>query len=280
MGRVAIVTDSMAHIEGNRTGITVLPFTIQIAEKRYRDGIDLSREEFFRALEHDYAQVSVIPPDVEQFQRVYAQLSARTDQILSIHGSGKLSRALANAQRASRNVLGRAEIVVLDSLSSSLGLGILVSHAARLAAQGARLEEIMRAMRKIISHLYMVFYTADLESLQRNRYLTASQTLLGSLLGIKPILFLEDGRLTALEKVRTHEKAVEKLHEFVAEFSDVAQAAILQRHTTPSQEAKMLLARLQTTFPSVAFPIIQYDPVLASHIGPAALGVIVYEAEA
>jgi len=277
MGQVAVVTDSMAYIEGNKTGITVLPFTVQIGEKRYRDGIDITREEFFQALERDHASVSVLPPETEQFQRIYAQLSARTDQILSIHVSGKLSHALANAQRASRSILGRAEIVVLDSLSSSLGLGILASHAARMAAQGAGLDEIVRAMRKIIAHLYMVFYTADLESLQRNRYLTASQALLGSLLNIKPILFLEDGRLMALEKVRTHEKAVEKLYEFVAEFSEVKQAAILQRHPTPNQETKMLLTRLETVFSSVAFPIIQYDPVLASHLGPAATGVVVYE---
>ena len=97
------------------------------------------------------------------------------------------------------------------------------------------------------------------------------------MLNIKPLLFVEDGEIIPLEKVRTHEKAVEKLFEFVAEFSELEQAAIVQRHATPTEETKMLLERLEQLFPGIEFPIIQYGPVLASHIGPSAMGVCVYE---
>ena len=282
MEKVAIVTDSMAYLEPELEpglDITVVPFTIQIGAKTYRDGIDISREDFFRHLERDRAAVSLLPPTVEQFQRVYRQVHSHTDQIVSLHVSRHLSPALSNAQRATEFLLGRCQITVLDSLSSSVGLGILATHAARRAQQGATLDEVVRLIRGMIPHVYVVMYTSELSFLERNRHLTQSQAVLGAILGIKPILFLEDGQLMALEKVRTHERAVDKLFEFMAEFADVAQAAVLQRTLTPTAETKMLLGRLQPVFPKIKFPIVQYDPVLAMHIGPAAVGIVVHESE-
>jgi DegV family protein with EDD domain len=282
MGRVAVVTDSMAWLE---TGfekdldITVVPFNIHIGGRTYLDGIEISREEFFQHMERDSSAVSMSPPTVDQFQKAYAQVYTRTDQVLSIHASGKLSQTLANAHRAAEILLGRCQIVALDSLTTSLGLGILASSAARRAKQGANLDEVVRLIRGMIPHIYIVLYTGDLGYLERSQHLTKSQAVLGSLLGIKPILFLEDGRIMALEKVRTHERAVDKLFEFMAEFSAVAQAAILQRHLTPTPETRMLLARLQPLFPTLKFPLVQYDPLLAAHIGPSAVGVVVHESE-
>lgn len=282
MGRVAIVTDSMACLEPAPEpdlDITVVPFTIQIGGKTYRDGVDISREEFFRHLDRDRAAVAVLPPSVEQFQRAYSQVHARTDQVVSIHVSQNLSQAWNNAQRATEFLLGRCQIAVLDSLTSSVGLGILAAGAARRARQGANLDEVVRLIRGMIPHVYIVMYTGELGYLERSRHLTQPQAVLGAILGVKPILFLEDGRIMALEKVRTHERAVDKLFEFMAEFSDVAQAAILQRVVTPTAETRMLLARLQPLFPAIKFPIVQYDPVLAMHIGPSAIGVVVHESE-
>jgi len=156
MGKVAVVTDSMAYLEAANEpdlDITVVPFNIHIREKTLRDGIDISREEFFHQMERDRSAVSISPPSAEQFQRVYAQVHARTDEVLSIHVSRKLSHASANALRATEILLGRCQIVVLDSLTTSLGLGILASSAARHAKQGANLDEVVRIIRGMIPHL-------------------------------------------------------------------------------------------------------------------------------
>ena len=284
MGReaVAVVTDSMAYLEAAsepELDVTVVPFNIHIGERTFLDGIDISRDEFFRQMERPGSETSITPPTVEQFEKAYAQVYGRTDQILSIHVSRKISPTLANAQRASDVLLGRCQIVALDSLTTSVALGILASSAARRARQGANLDEVVRLIRGMIPHLYIVSYTSDLNYLERSQHLTKSQAVLGSILGAKPILFLEDGRIMALEKVRTHERAVDKLFEFMAEFSDVSQAAIIQRHTTSTAETRMLLARLQSLFPAVRFPIVQYDPMLATHMGPSAIGVVVHEPE-
>jgi DegV family protein with EDD domain len=181
------------------------------------------------------------------------------------------------AQRGAESLLGRCEIAVIDSLTTSLGLGILATAAAKAAREGTTLDEIVRLIRGMIPHIYIVFYVNEMSYLERGRRIGRAQAILGSMLNIKPLLFMEDGEIIPLEKVRTHEKAIEKLFEFVAEFSELEQAAIVQRYATPTKETKLLLERLEQLFPTVKFPVIQYGPVLASHVGPSAMGVVVYE---
>jgi DegV family protein with EDD domain len=280
MGKVAIVTDSTAFLEpgaAQELDITVVPLNVHIGDETLRDGIDITPESFFQRLEQGGPIPRTSPPSVQTFERLYANLHTRTDQILSIHISGRLSQTLNHAQRGAESLLGRCKIIVVDSLTTSLGLGILAKAAARAAQEGANLDEIVRLVRGMIPHIYIVFYVDEMDYLERGRRIGRAQAILGTMLNIKPLLFVEDGEIIPLEKVRTHEKAVEKLFEFVAEFSELEQAAIVQRDVTPTEETKMLLERLEQLFPGMEFPIIQYGPVLASHIGPSAMGVVVYE---
>jgi DegV family protein with EDD domain len=281
MGKVAIVTDSTAFLEpgvAQKLDITIVPLNIQIGDEALRDGVDITPEAFFQRLERGGPIPRMSPPSVQTFERVYADLHTQTDQILSIHVSGQLSQTLRHAQRGAESLLGRCRIAIIDSLTTSLGLGILTTHVAQAAQEGADLDEIVRLVRGMIPHIYIVFYVDEMDYLERGRRIGKAQATLGTMLNIKPLLFVEDGDIIPLEKVRTHEKAIEKLFEFVAEFSDLEQAAIVQRHATPTKETKMLLERLEQVFPDMKFPIIQYGPLLASHIGPSAMGIIVYEA--
>ncbi len=280
MGKVVVVTDSTAYLEATAVQgleISVVPLGICMNGQVLRDGVDVTPEEFFQRVEQGHTDVQVMPPTVQQFQRLYAQLHTRANQILSIHSSVHITPTLLNAQRGAETLLGRCDIVVIDSMTTSLGLGVLAKAAAQAAKDGAELDDIVRLVRGMIPHIYVVFYTSDLQALHRSRHLTASQTALGTLLGIKPVLFMEDGQLLALEKVCTHERAVDKLYEFMAEFARVEQAAIVQRSPTPTSHTKLLLERLQATFPNAEFPVIQYGPALVEHLGTSAMGVIVYE---
>jgi DegV family protein with EDD domain len=280
MAKVAVVTDSTAYLEpgvAQELGITVVPLGIHIGDETLRDGIDITPEAFFQRLERGGPLPRTTAPTMQSFERIYADLHTRTDQILSIHLSGQLSQTLRQAQRGAESLLGRCEIAVIDSLTTSLGLGILATAAAKAARDGTTLDEIVRLIRGMIPHIYIVFYVNEMSYLERGRRIGRAQAILGSMLNIKPLLFMEDGEIIPLEKVRTHEKAIEKLFEFVAEFSELEQAAIVQRHVTPTKETKLLLERLEQLFPAVKFPVIQYGPVLASHVGPSAMGVVVYE---
>jgi DegV family protein with EDD domain len=280
MGKVAIVTDSTAYLEpsvAQELQINVIPLSVHLGDETLREGIDITSEAFFQRLEQGGIIPRTSPPSVRSFEQLYASLHARTDEILSIHISGRLSQTVSHAQRGADSLLGRCSIAVVDSMTTSLGLGILAEASAKAAQQGADLEEVVRLVRGMIPHIYTVFYVDQMDYLERGNRIGRAQAILGTMLNVKPLLFVEDGEIIPLEKVRTHEKAVEKLFEFVAEFSELEQAAIVQRHANPTQETNLLLERLAQLFPDMKFPIIQYGPVLASQIGPAAMGVVVYE---
>ena len=280
MGRVKVVTDSTAYLEAGvakRLGITVVPLTVRLDDETFREGVDITAEEFFQKLDRSSAMPVAFPPSEEDFLAVYTKLSKTTDQIMSIHISSKLSETCDRAAAASQAFLGRCEITVVDSLTTSLGLGILTTTAAQAAAQGQSLEEVEFLIRGMIPRIYIVFLAETLEYLERAGRIGQAQALLGTMLNIKPFLAIEDGEIIPLEKVRTHEGAVDKLFEFVGEFSQIEQMAIVQSTPEPIKETKMLIERLEVIFPTIEPPILVYGPVLACHIGPNGLGVIVYE---
>jgi DegV family protein with EDD domain len=167
--------------------------------------------------------------------------------------------------------------VVVDSWTISLGLSILVEAAARAALGGASLEEVVRLVRGMIPHVYAVFFTDTLAYLERDEHLTSSQTTLGTMLGIKPFLAIEEGEIIPMEKVRSREKAVDKLLEFVAEFSRIERIAIVQSPSRAGKDVRLLRDRLQSTFPGYEFDTVTYGPTLGTYIGPYSVGLIVYE---
>lgn len=278
--KVAIVTDSTAYFEpgeAERLGIHVVPLTIHLGNNTFEDNVDIDTDELFRRQDYGGGFPLSTPPEVETFGALYAQLHKETDQILSIHISGHLSKTIERAQQGAEELLGRCSIAVIDSMTTSKGLSILATAAAEAANKGASLDDIVRLVRGMIPHIYMIFYVETMDYLERSGRIGKAQAILGSMLNIKPILFIEDGDIIPLEKVRTTDKAIEKLFEFVAEFDNLEQTAIIQRGKKPNKEAKALQDRLVQSFPDLQFPIIQYGPDLASRIGPNALGIVVYE---
>ena len=283
MNPIHVITDSGAHFADpgvpERLGITVLPQIIQLGAQQFRDGVDLSADEFFRRLPHFSGMPESHPPSVDEFRALYASLIRRNEQLLSIHTSSRMTQTMARARQAADEFLGRGKIVVLDSMHTSLGLGILVEAAAEAAARGEPLEELVRIVRGMIPHMYAVYFTESLDYLERAGRLGKSQSILGAMLGIKPFLTIDDGEIIPMEKVRTREKAIDKLVEFVSEFSHIERVAIMQSGEQPSEETRLLLERLEQTFPGQYFPVMMYGASLACLIGPDGLGIVIYEGD-
>jgi DegV family protein with EDD domain len=280
---VQIVTDSTAQLDPNlaeELGVTVVPLEIKFGTQKLREGVDLTTEEFFRRVAHSPVIPASAAPPVEEFHRVFASLNKETDQILALLVSSKLNATCLHARHAADDFLGRCEIAVIDSWTISLGLSILVQAAADAAKQGATLDEVVRLVRGMIPHVYAVFFTDALDYLQRDHRLTESQAQLGKMLSIRPFLVLEEGEILPMEKVRTREKAIDKLMEFVAEFSRIKRIAVVHSPIRAGKDARLLLDRLQSSFPSYTFDSITYGPTLGTHIGPYSLGLIVYEGRA
>jgi len=278
--KVAIITDSTAYFEAGeveKLGIHVIPLSIQLGNERFLDNADIGTDELFRRVEYGAPYPLSVAPDIMAFEQLYGQMHKQTDQILSIHISGHLSETLRKSRMGAEAFLGRCNIEVIDSMTTSVGLGILVKAAAQAANEGASLDDIVRLVRGMIPHIYLVFYVETMDYLERNGRIGKAQALLGSMLNIKPILFMEDGDIIPLEKVRTIDRAIEKLFEFVAEFDNLEQTAIIQPSKQPNKEARNLQQRLFQSFPKFKFPIVQYGSDLATRVGPDALGIVVYE---
>ncbi len=278
--KVAVVTDSTAYFEPGEAemlGIHVIPLSIHLGNQKFLEGADVDTDELFRRLNFGGGYPKSYPPDAIVFEELYTKLHQKTDQILSIHTSGHLSKMVARAKMGADGLLGRCSIAVVDSMTTSMGLGILVKAAAEAAEAGESLDDIVRLVRGMIPHIYLIFYVETMEYLERSGRIGKAQAILGSMLNIKPILFMEDGDIIPLEKVRTTERAIEKLFEFVAEFDNLEQTAIIQRSKFPDKETRNFQERLEQSFPDLQFPIIQYGPDLATRVGPNALGIVVYE---
>ncbi|MDY7076394.1 MAG: DegV family protein [Chloroflexota bacterium] len=294
MSRVHIVTDSAATIEravAEQLGITIVPLTIRVGNKNgnhnasnddastevYQDDTEMGHEELLLRMGSNRIHPSIIGPTTDQFRRIYTNLTRRTDQIISLHSSASLSLVCREAQKAAREFLGRCDIVVIDSETTSLGLSILVKEAARLANDSVSLGEIMRQIRGIIPRIYIVLITDTMDYLEHSHLISPAQAILGTMLGIRPFMAIEEGRIIPMEKVRSRDRAIDKLIEFASEFASIEQIAILQSTSYPTEETKMLQERLEPIVPGHEFPILLYGPLLASHIGPDGMGLVVYE---
>ncbi len=280
MSRVYIVTDSAAVIDPDvvkRFDITVVPLTIRIDQKEYQDGVDLGHEELLLRMAHDRIRPEIVGPTAEQFQRVYGRLARHTDQIISLHSSASLSPIHREARQAARSFLGRRDIAVVDSETFSLGLGILVQEAAKLACQSVPLDEIVRQIRGVLRHIYVALTTDTLDYLGHSKLISPSQTILGTMLDNKPFLAVERGEIIPMEKIIGRDRAIGKLADFANEFPHIEQMAILQSTPYRTEETKWLRDDMEVTAQGRDFPLLLYGPLLASRVGPDAIGLLVYE---
>jgi DegV family protein with EDD domain len=280
VSKVRIVTDSASIIKpavAEQLGVTVLPLTVRIGDDNYQDGQDLDHEELLLRMARDRIHPEIVGPTADDFRQTYSQLTRHSNQIISLHSSASLSSVHYEAQTAAQEFLGRCDILVMDSETLSLGLSILVKEAAKLANEGVSLNEITRQIRGTLRRIYIVLITDTLDYLEHNHLINPTQAILGAMLGIKPFLAIEEGKIIPMEKVRSRERAIDKLAEFANEFSEVEQVAILQSTPYPTSETKMLQERLDVVMPEREFPILLYGPLLAAQIGPDGMGLVVYE---
>jgi DegV family protein with EDD domain len=255
--------------------ITIVPQSVHLGGVTYREGVDVTSKEFLRKMAATPAMPTVSPPSVETMERTYQRLYREHDQIVSLHESGELSNTWQVARAAAQSLMGRCEIMVMDSKSISLGLGMLVQQAAEAAASGESLDAIVRLVRGMVPHVYMVFLVDALRYLEREQRVRPSQAVLGAMLGIRPLLTLEEGRLIPMEKVRTRALGVEKLLNFIHEFADVEQLSIVQSSFT--EDTSQLLEGLEALYPDWDVPVFTYGPSLAARLGLNALGMAIYE---
>lgn len=289
VSKVHIVTDSAVRLPtavkervsdadvAEELGITIVPLTVRIEGEEFKDGIDLDHEELLLRMARERVHPQIVGPTRQEFRRVYGRLTRRTDQIISLHSSGGLSLVPQEAELATRSFMGRYDIMVVDSETFSLGLGILAESAAGMAEESLPLGAIVRHIRGMLRHIYISLTTDTLDYLHDSGLVSATQAILGTMLDNKPSLAVERGRIIPMEKVIGRDAAIGKLADFANEFPQIETMAMLQSTPYATEETEMLRNDVEVTAADGEFPVLLYGPLLASHVGPDAMGLIVYE---
>jgi DegV family protein with EDD domain len=276
---IQIVTDSNCDLpEGiiAEYDITVVPFYINIGAKSYLDGIEMSRQEFYEGLPDFEAHPMTSAPGPGTFVEVYERLAAEgATEILAIHISSSLS-AMVNSARLAAEETDAVPVTVFDSGQLTLGTGLQVLAAAKAAAAGRSVVEIVALLEELTSRTYCFAVLDTLEFLRRSGRLTRFQSGLGSLLRIKPLLTMHNGE-AGMERVRTRKRAIERLIELVSELGPLEELALV--HTQAPEKAEALRQQARQLFPEGAVHFsAEVTPVIGAHIGPGTVGFVCIKA--
>jgi DegV family protein with EDD domain len=269
---IKIVTDSTADLPpgvAEELGITVVPLYVRFGDKLYRDRIDISEDEFYDRLVHDPVLPGTSQPTPNDFAFVYRNLAKEADGIISIHISSKLSGTCSSALSGKQLIDSHCPIEVIDSLWTSIALGYLAMRAAIGARAGKGLQELVQEINNLIPNIHYLGFFDTLKYMQLGGRIGKAQSLVGSVLNVKPLLTMKDGEFLPVGRVRTYVKAKERLFEFVRD-GQPQEVALIVHNTTPDI-AQEMAERFSSFIDTKKIIIARLGPVLGTHAGPGTL---------
>ncbi len=275
--RVAIVTDSTADLAPDlvqQRRVTVVPLTVTLDGRGYLDGVDITAAEFYGRLAASGGTATTSQPSPGQFAEVYRGLLADHDEVVSLHISARLSGTVAAATQGAEMV-GSDRVHVLDTEMVSMPLGLLTLVASALAAEDRPAAAILERLQPIREAMRVYFMVATLEYLRRGGRIGRASALVGSVLQVKPVLTIQGGEVSPLERVRTQERAVARVIDLAGQVRGPVCALVGHAAAPDAAEriARALEPRAETL---IVAPL---GPVVGAHAGPGTVGVGCYPAE-
>lgn len=273
---VRVVTDSVSDISpaiAARLGITVVPLNIVIDGVAYRDGVDLTTGEFYQKLGNELIQTTTSTPAPYVFAEFYDRLADEADGILVITIGRKLSATGDSALKAVEAMKKKCRVAVVVSELAMMAEGLLVIAAAKAARNGADLDELVKMTRQNIPRVGIRIAFDTLEYLKKGGRIGKAQALLGSMLGINPILGIKDGEVFPFGRERSRAKAIDHMCQFVSEYKKIDELAI-EDATTPD-ETRAFVKRIADKYPQERIYLSKVSPVIGTNVGPRVIGVAV-----
>ena len=278
---VGVVTDSTSDLRPEQLadwGIVSVPLYVLFGGTMYKDGLEITPSQLFRGLREGKPPPSTSQPSPAEFEEVYRAALERADHVLSLHLSEQLSGTVGSARLAAQGFPGR--VTVLDSRSVSGGLGLQALRAARRARENVPLPEIVAELERESGAQSIRFLVDTLEFLKLNGRIGGARALLGSLLNIKPILQIKDGKVEPAAQVRGSKKALANLLDHARAYVERHGRARFMLLSTEGAErtAEELRAGLSQLNAEDA-GVLSLGAVVATHAGPGTLGMVLEPAE-
>ena len=277
--KIAIVTDSSTYIPPEETAgldIHVIPLWLIWDDEHFRDGVDIQPVDFYQRLRGTKTMPSSSQPSAGEFIELFKKLAEDYDTIVAALVSSRISGTVASALAAQKE-LPDLNIEVVDSMSVSMGLGFCVLAAAKAAAEGKDVAEVLRACQQLSEKVHFLFAVDTLEFLRRGGRIGGAKALLGTALSIKPLLHFHDGQIEPLMQVRTKKKALATMLDIAEERlagKPMAEAAILDVDT--EQEGDRVAEMVRQRFSVSRVIRTTVSPVVGTHAGPGTVGLVFY----
>ncbi|MCQ1528376.1 DegV family protein [Lutispora saccharofermentans] len=268
---VTILTDTMCDVPqkfADEYNIRVLPLTVNFGEESFRDGIDITADEFFKRLESsgELPKTSQINPP--QFEAVFKEELGKGNAVVAILGSSELSGTYNSAVIA-RNNLESHNIFVIDSRAVTLGAGLLVIKAARLAHEGKSAEDIVDDIEEAKDRTKQFFIVGSLKYLYKGGRISLSASVLGSILNIKPIITMADGKLEMMEKTRGIKKAISIMMDNIKTNGWTLDGKVIGiNHTLCPEQADYIEEIINMSFKPKEIIRGEVGSVVGTHAGP------------
>ncbi len=219
----------------------------------------------------------LVIPNAEELRQQFISLGNHYNEILAILVSSQLNPIYSIAQQAGLAVRGRVSVQVIDTQTTSIGLGFLVQLAAQAAINNASSIEIERLLRGVIPHIYSMFCIPTLSYLYYSGFIDHAQSVAGEILGLLPLFSLEEGHLTSVEKARNLRHLGDYFQEFLDEFYDLGHISLIQSVPPMVNEGRALREHAIVNFPGTPFSEHPIGISLATIFGPRSLGVFAIE---
>jgi DegV family protein with EDD domain len=275
---VKIVTDSTSDIPApiaEALGITIVPAYVIFGDDVYRDRVDISEDELYQRMVEGSVHPTTSTPSPGDFAEVYSRLAEESDEIVSIAVTSKKSALYESSLLGKEAVKKNCRIEVIDSQSTSMGLGLITMAAARAAQAGGSIEEVVTIVRQVIPKTHVLCALDTPKYALKGGRLSKAALVLGTMLRVKPMLTEREGDVVLAGLTRTRDKAIERLYEFVKKHLPVEDLAIV--HSTTLKDAQSLAELIQALIPKTQPLIARIGSALGVHTGPGALVVALRE---
>jgi DegV family protein with EDD domain len=276
MNKVAIVTDSTAYLPPEIIAeyeIQVVPLVVIWDGESYRDGLDITPTEFYTRLEKSQTLPSTSQPSAGAFKEVFNKLLQEKKAVVAILISSGISGTVNSALQAQAEI-GSDQVVVIDSQTASMAIGLHVLAAARKAADGGSLDEVKEIALQAQHNTNVVFAVDTLEFLHKGGRIGGAKRFLGSMLNLKPILEMNGGLIEAVDSVRTQKRALARLISLVEEKAGGEKPLRLAVfHSNVPEQARDLLEDAETALSPDETFLAELSPAIGTHVGPGTLAI-------